>query len=198
VPLEGLLVTLREERRDDQKLFAQLRNDLETQAWSKALPPTYTEEMHVKRFDAMEFSYNRTSARLPIVYNETGELAGYISYTDLEPRLSASIGLVVAKPFWGTRVALDAQEVLLRFLFSELGLRVVHLWTHSGNPRAVGLAEKSGFRVTARLREAAYKNGQLLDTLAMSLARDEYYARHPELADALPDPVDLLRPDAAA
>ncbi|MDD5264217.1 MAG: GNAT family protein, partial [Candidatus Bipolaricaulis sp.] len=118
---------------------------------------------------------------------------GYISYTDLEPRLSASIGLVVAKPFWGTRVGLDAQETLLRFLFTELGLRVVHLWTHSGNPRAVGLAEKSGFRIVVRIREAVYKNETLLDTLAMSLTRDEYYARHPELIDALPDPLSAPR-----
>lgn len=193
MPLEGRVVVLREERREDQKLFADLRNDLPTQAWGQSLPPTYTEEMHVKRFEAMEFSYERTSARFPIVARETGEVAGFITYTDLDPRLSASIGLVVAKPFWGTDVALDAQETLLRFLFSELGLRVVHLWTHSGNPRAVGLAEKSGFRVVVRIREAVYKNERLLDTLAMSLTRDEYYGRHPELADALPDPVDPLR-----
>lgn len=57
----------------------------------------------------------------------------------------------------------------------------------------MGLAEKSGFRVTARIREAVYKNGKLLDTLAMSLTRDEYYARHPESADTLPDPAHSLR-----
>ncbi|MDD4903796.1 MAG: GNAT family protein [Candidatus Bipolaricaulis sp.] len=192
--LEGALVVLREEQREDQKLFAELRNDLDTQAWNLALPPSYTEEMHVKRFDAMEFSYERRSARLVIVHKETGALAGYISYTDLQPRLSASIGLVVAKPFWGTRVALDAQEVLLRFLFHELGLRVVHLWTHSGNPRAVGLAEKSGFRISARIREATYRNGRLLDTLVMSLTRDGYGERHAEFQDTLPDPTALLRP----
>ncbi len=193
MPLEGDLVVLREERRGDQKLFAEWRNDLATQAWGQSLPPSFTEEMHVKRFEAMEFSFKPAGARLPIVHKATGEVAGYIAYTDLEPRLSASIGLVVAKAFWGTRVGLDAQETLLRFLFSELGLRVVHLWTHSGNPRAVGLAEKSGFRITVRIREAVYKNGKLLDTLAMSLTRDDYYARRPELTDALPDPVRALR-----
>ncbi|MEN6370235.1 MAG: GNAT family N-acetyltransferase [Thermotogota bacterium] len=117
MPLEGTLVVLREERREDQKLFAELRNDLATQAWGQSLPPTYTEEMHVKRFEAMEFSYQRTSARLPIVHKETGEIAGYISYTDLEPRFSTSIGLVVAKPFWGdprrTRCSGDAAPIPL-------------------------------------------------------------------------------------
>src|SRR3990170_6964868 len=35
MPLEGKLVILREERPEDVKFLAFLRNDLETQAWSK-------------------------------------------------------------------------------------------------------------------------------------------------------------------
>jgi RimJ/RimL family protein N-acetyltransferase len=186
--LEGKLVVLREERREDQKLFATLRNDLETQGWNVALPPTYTEEMHVRRFEAMEFSYERDSARFAIVERATGELAGYISYTGVEHRLSATIGIMISKRFWGKGIALDAQEVLLQFLFHELGVRVVHLWTHSGNPRAMALAGKSGFEVTGRFREGMYKNGRLIDTVIMSLLREAFYARRSELKDTLPDP----------
>ncbi|MFC2078169.1 GNAT family N-acetyltransferase [Candidatus Bipolaricaulota bacterium] len=188
--LEGRLVVLREERKEDQKLFTELRNDLETQGWNTALPPTYTESMYLKRFDAMEFSYERESARFSVDRKESGELAGYITYSDLEERLGATIGIAIAKPFWGTGVAFDAQEVLLRFLFLELGLRVVHLWSHSGNARALGLAEKAGFRITGRVREGMYKNGKLLDTIVMSVLREEYFALHPELEDLLPDPID--------
>ena len=83
-------------------------------------------------------------------------------------------------------MALDTQEVLLSFLFDELGVRVVRLWTHSGNPRAVGLAEKSGFQESYRRRESIYKSGQLLENLQMDLLREEYYARHPALTDRLP------------
>jgi RimJ/RimL family protein N-acetyltransferase len=185
--LEGKLVLLREERHEDQRLFVDLRNDLETQGWNVALPPTYTEGMYVKRLDAMEFSYERDSARLSVEVKETGELAGYISYSDVDPRIGATIGIAIAKPFWGTGVAFDAQEILLRFLFLELGLRVVHLWSHSGNVRALALAGKSGFEVTGRVREGMYKNGKLLDTIVMSLIREEYFARHAEFDDLLPD-----------
>ena len=45
MPLEGKLVILREERPEDMKFLVVLRNDLETQAWSKFLPPDYTEAM---------------------------------------------------------------------------------------------------------------------------------------------------------
>jgi len=65
-------------------------------------------------------------------------------------------------------------------------LRVARLFTHSGNPRAVRLAEKSGFRVSMRERQAIFKNGQLFDNLMMDLLREEYYAHHPEMVDHLP------------
>ncbi len=186
MPLEGKLVILREERREDQKLFAALRNDLDTQAWAKALPPDYTEEMHVKRFEGLELAFERTSARLVIEEKVSGHAAGFVSYTGEQHRVSASIGIVVAKESWGTGVALDAQETLLRFLFEQLGLREVHLWTHSGLPKAIRLAERSGFGTRIRLRESVYKFGRLSDAVIMSLLREDYYARHPELEDRLP------------
>jgi RimJ/RimL family protein N-acetyltransferase len=71
-------------------------------------------------------------------------------------------------------------------LFDELGLRVVRLWTHSGNPRAVGSAEKLGFTLSYRQREGIFKDGQLFDNIGMDMLREEYYAKHPELTDHLP------------
>jgi RimJ/RimL family protein N-acetyltransferase len=62
----------------------------------------------------------------------------------------------------------------------------VRLFTHSGNPRAVELAQKSGFRVSARLRESVYKGGRLLDSIVADLLREEYFARHTELQDGSP------------
>jgi RimJ/RimL family protein N-acetyltransferase len=188
MPLEGEHIILREERVEDVAVLRELRNDLDTQAWSKTLPPDYTQEMYMQRHTSRQFSYDRSDGRFAIEWKETGECVGMISYTGLQPRLSAAIGIAVSKRYWGTRAAFEAQEVLLRFLFVELGLRVVRLWTHSGNVRAVGLAEKSGFRVSMRQREAIYKNGQLLDNLSMDVLRAEYYALHPELTDLLPPP----------
>ena len=64
---------------------------------------------------------------------ETGEAAGSILYSSLVSRWEATMGIMLAKEFWGTGAAFDASEVLLRFMFVELGLRVVRLWTQSGN-----------------------------------------------------------------
>lgn len=186
MPLEGKLVILREEQREDLEFLRALRNDLETQAWSKALPPDFTDVMLAKRFEEREFSFDPELGKFIILEKETGERAGSISYSGLERRFAATVGVMMAKTFWGTGLALDAQEVLLRFLFVDLGLRVVRLWTHSGNPRAVELAKKSGFQVSGRLREAIYKDGRVLDTIMADLLREEYFARHPEVEDSLP------------
>jgi RimJ/RimL family protein N-acetyltransferase len=184
--LNGARVVLREERVDDVLFLAGLRNDLETQAWPKALPPDYTEAMYHKRYEEREFSYDRDDGRFVITVKETNEVAGSISYVWLEPRWSASIGIMVAKKFWGTGIALDAQEVLLKFLFEQLGLRVVRIFTHSGNQAAVKLAQKSGFKISGQQRKSVFKDGRLHDNLFMDLLREEYYDQHPEISDHLP------------
>jgi RimJ/RimL family protein N-acetyltransferase len=186
MPIEGEIVILREEQPEDMPLLTALRNDLETQAWSKTLPPDFTETMIMKRYRDREFSFDPQEGRFIMIARPSGEFAGSISYTGLKPRWAATIGLMVAKKFWGTGLAVDAQETLLKFLFLELGLRVVRLFTHSGNPRAVGLAQKSGFQISARQRQAIFKSGEIFDNIVMDLLREEYFARHSEMEDHLP------------
>lgn len=186
MPLEGKLVILREQHREDLPFLQLLQNDMEVQAWSKALPPDYTDVMYQKRFEAREFSYDPREGWFVIEHKETGERIGHLTYTDLEPRFSAMLGIMTARKFWGQGVAFDAQETILKFLFCELGVRVVRLFTHSGIPRAARVAQRSGFQISARIREANVKYGKLNDTLVMDLLREEYFALHPELTDTLP------------
>lgn len=183
--LEGKIVRLREERPEDMKMLTEMRNDLETQAWNQTLPPDYTERMHQQRFEKREFSYQPKEGRFIVVMKETGEVAGSILYSSLTSRWEATLGIMLAKEFWGTGAAYDASEVLLRFMFVELGLRVVRLWTQGGNQRAIGLAEKSGFKVSLRQREAAFRGGQRVDNISMDLLREEYFVLRPELEDDL-------------
>ncbi len=184
--LEGKNVILREQRPEDLQFLADLRNDLETQAWSKTLPPDYTHRMFLTQFEQREFSYDRNDGRFIIENKESGESVGYISYTGLELRWDVTIGIMIAKAFWGTGAAVDAQKTLLRFLFEEQGVRVVRLWTHTGNPRAIGAAEKMGFKLSYRQRESIFKGGRLHDNVSMDMLREEYYELHPELEDNLP------------
>ena len=85
-------------------------------------------------------------------------------------------------------MTIEACQLVLRFLFEELGLAVVRLWTQSGNARAVGSAKKLGFQIAARHRQAVFKGGEYHDNISMDLLREEWYALHPELEDKLVDP----------
>jgi RimJ/RimL family protein N-acetyltransferase len=190
--LEGKLVFLREEREEDIEKQQALRNDLQTQGWSKALPPDYTYSMYKQRFQERKFSFNRTDGRFTIISKETGEYVGHISYSEYEDRFSANIGIVIEKKFWGTGMAYDAQEVLLKFLFLELGCQVIRLWTESGKPKAVGLAKRSGFKISGELRSTIYKGGTINNTMIIDLLREEYFALHSELKDNLPPLVKTL------
>ncbi|MDH3943550.1 MAG: GNAT family N-acetyltransferase [Anaerolineae bacterium] len=184
--LEGKIVRLREEREADLQFLIDLRNDMDTQGWSQRLPPDYTLDMYEKRHRERDFTMERKDGRFTIVDKESGELIGTIGYAELEPRLSATVGIAITKKYWGSGAAMDAIETLLQFLYQGLGLQVVRLWTHSGNERAVGSAEKIGFKVALRQREGIFYDGRLYDNLVMDMTREEYFERHPDLEDGLP------------
>jgi RimJ/RimL family protein N-acetyltransferase len=186
MPLEGQKIRLREVRESDLPLLLALRNDLETQGWSQTLPTDYTLNMVRKQYEEETFSFQRNRARFVIETIDSEEVVGNMTYYSLRSRHEVTIGIAIARQFWSAGLAYDAQETLLRFLFEELGVRVVRLWTTGSNEKAIALAERSGFQVSARLREAVFRRGQLADNVMMDLLREEYYASHPEMEDHLP------------
>ena len=186
MPLIGEKVILREVRESDLPLLLSLRNHLDTQGWSQTLPPDYTLHMYQKQYEEDTFSTDRKRARFVIETIEGGDVAGNITYYSYLPRHTVTIGIAIAKKFWSAGLAHDAQETLLEFLFEELGVRVVRLWTTGSNEQAIRLAKRSGFKMAARLREAIIRRGKLADNVMMDLLREEYYAHHPELKDNLP------------
>ena len=186
MPLNGTKVRLREVRESDLPLLLALRNDLDTQGWSQTLPTDYTIVTYKKQYEEDTFSTDRRRARFVIETLDTNEVVGNISYYSLRPRYSVTIGIAIAKKFWSAGMAYDAQETLLHFLFEELGVRIVRLWTTGSNVQAIRLGERSGFKVAARRREAIIRRGKLADNVIMDLLREEYYALHPELEDHLP------------
>lgn len=188
MPLTGELVRLREVRTGDFEVLTELRNDVDTQGWSRTLPPDYTLDMIESRYGGREFAFRRDSAMFMIDAIDDDSTVGFISYSNLIDRMEATIGIAIRRQYWGRGLSEEACQLVLRFLFEELGLRVVRLWTQSGNPRAVGSAEKLGFRTAVRHRQAIFKGGEYHDNLAMDLLRKEWYALHPDLEDRLIDP----------
>jgi len=186
MPLKGEKVILREVRESDLPLLLALRNDLDTQGWSQTLPPDYSLVIYQKQYQEQTFETDRKRARFVIETIESGEVAGFITYYSYKSRYDVTVGISIAKQFWSAGLAYDSQETLLRFLFEELGVRVIRLGTTGSNEQAIRLAKRSGFKVGYRLREAVIRRGKLTDSVSMDILRNEYYELHPEMEDHLP------------
>ena len=77
---------------------------------------------------------------------------------------------------------MEAQELLMQFLFHERGIQIMRLWTQGGFPWAKRAAEKLGFKEMARLRQNTIIDGKIVDCIYMDMTRQEYYAAR-ELED---------------
>jgi RimJ/RimL family protein N-acetyltransferase len=179
---EGKLVRLRPYRDGDLEYFAGLRNDMRTQGWNQRMPPRATTENTRERLEDRQRSQH--SAVLAIETLE-GQLVGYVTYEEGPIRLKAMLGAITGPEHWGKGYAREAQELVLRFLFEDRGVQVVNLWTTSWNEKAMRGAEKLGFKLGARLREATVMDGKCFDAIIMDMTREEYYSKR-GLADPLP------------
>jgi RimJ/RimL family protein N-acetyltransferase len=177
--LSGSLVNLRPLRDEDFEFLAGLRNDMRTQGWNQRLPPCYTPKMVKER---VEKDYDKPNRGVWGIETKDGKLVGYINYEETPPRLGATIGVITCVESWGKGHAREAMELILRFLFEERGLQVASLWTLSDRVRMIGLAQKLGFKASARLRESAIVGGKVYDTLVMDMIREEYLSKHSKMA----------------
>lgn len=66
---------------------------------------------------------------------------------------------------------------LLNYLFNELQLHKVYLWTQSYNTRAQRCYEKCGFVREGVHRESAFVKGEYYDSLLMGILRHEFNQR---------------------
>lgn len=71
---------------------------------------------------------------------------------------------------WGT----DAQHALLAFGFGTLGLERIWLTVHDDNARAIRSYEKVGFQREGVMRRSFRVDGELTDSVLMSILRDEW------------------------
>jgi RimJ/RimL family protein N-acetyltransferase len=182
--LESKLVRLRPVREQDYEYFADLKNNMFTQAWNQRLPPNFTAEKMRKRFQEAN---DKPNAAILAIEKLDGTLVGNLNYSEGLPRFEATFGLAIGKEHWGQGLGEEAQELILEFLFVERGLQVVRLWTQSGFPWAAKSAEKLGFKVMVRMRENTIIDGRPCDTLCMDLLREEYFASR-ALADGVGRP----------
>ena len=87
--------------------------------------------------------------------------------------------LIGKQEYMGKGYATEATELMLSYCFLRLNMNRVYLKVYADNVRAVGLYERSGFKVEGTLREAHFDGGVFKVVLVMSILRREFRAARP-------------------
>lgn len=118
---------------------------------------------------------------LAICLNETNELIGYSSIINIDWRnRNAEWGGIVIgnKNLWNGGYATEAADLMLRYVFFEMGLhRFYGHWLES-HTASIRMGEKLGFKKEGRLRDSVFKHNQFHDQIIMALFKKEFEAMH--------------------
>jgi RimJ/RimL family protein N-acetyltransferase len=88
-------------------------------------------------------------------------------------RLSAELGYWLGEPYWGQGYATEVVRAFVPWAFDQLGLIRMSAMVFTWNPASARVLEKCGFELTARIRNGAIKDGQVVDELLYSRLRDD-------------------------
>lgn len=103
-----------------------------------------------------------------------GEAAGGIGVflqQDVE-RYSAEIGYWLGEVHWGRGVATAAVRAFTELAFARFGLCRIYANVFAWNTGSVRVLEKAGYAFEGRLRNAAVKDGRVVDGLLYAVVRE--------------------------
>lgn len=89
------------------------------------------------------------------------------------PTRTATLGIWIARPWWGAGYGTDAVRTISRFGFEHMNLHRITLHVNADNDQAIRAYEKVGFTHEGRLREATFVHGGRIDELVMGLLEGE-------------------------
>ena len=89
---------------------------------------------------------------------------GYLRHTDVE-RVSAEIGYWLGEPFWGRGIVTEALAAVTAYAIAKHGLTRVYAVPYEWNEASFRVLEKVGYRLEARMRKSAIKDGKVIDQM---------------------------------
>ena len=97
---------------------------------------------------------------------------GLVLQSDIASK-TAELGYWLGVDYWGRGIATRAVQRFVRFGFESFDLVRIYAEVKERNLGSVRVLEKSGFTFEGRLRQAAFKHGEVMDMLMYSLLREE-------------------------
>ncbi len=97
---------------------------------------------------------------------------GIVPLTDVE-RLSAEVGYWLGESYWNRGITSEAVTLLVDYVFRQTEIIRLFASVYEYNPASMKVLEKAGFTRRAILRDAAIKNGQVIDMYYYDLIKRE-------------------------
>ncbi len=165
---------LRPPTEQDLPLFVRWLNDPEVRYWlSMADGPEFTLESEREWYEEMRADPAQV---IWCIETEEGQPIGNLGLRAIdEAQGRATLGIAICeKDFWGRGYGTEAIRQVLRYAFTELGLRRVALGTDEDNLRGIRCYEKCGFVREGLLRAYRVRRGRPVDGVVMAVLRQEW------------------------
>jgi RimJ/RimL family protein N-acetyltransferase len=175
--ITGERIRLRAIERTDLPLFVDWLNDPEVIAGLDIYRPFSSADEDVW-YEAMLKTHPDEHPFVIEAHGEEGEWVsiGNIGLHSIEWRVrSAELGIIIGiKSYWNKGYGSEAVRLMLCYAFDTLNLNRIFLRVFAHNLRAIRSYEKVGFVQEGRLRQSHFYTGKAVDTLVMSVLREEY------------------------
>lgn len=116
-----------------------------------------------------------------IVHKQSGKVIGSLGFHRDHTRnveKSREIGYVLAEPYWGQGLMVEAMRAVFRYAFEDLRMEVLSANHYPYNHQSRRVIEKSGMQLDGTLRKAqTLFTGEIVDLVLHSILRDEYFAQ---------------------
>ncbi|WP_027633591.1 GNAT family N-acetyltransferase [Clostridium hydrogeniformans] len=172
----GEKVLLRAYKSDDTEKAYEYVNDAELMRYlspNVAFPMTYKEE---KEWVEAQGQNKDGTYNFAIEDLESGRYIGGCGINEVNWLTRVvTVGIMIGdKDYWGRGYGTDTMNTLIKFIFSNMNVNKIKLYTFSFNERAQRCYEKCGFKVEGILKEEVFKDGQYYDEVIMSIFKNQW------------------------
>lgn len=138
-----------------------------------------SDPFHVSQEEQVEWftnlSKSRKQRRYSIVKIADDELVGVIRVDQIDlVNRNCEIGADVIPSMRRLGIAFEAYGMIINYLFGNLGMHRLHLFTLESNNAAINLYQKLGFRKEGILRESISRNGSFANLYMMALLSQDW------------------------
>ena len=155
---------LREWRKSDMEDMHEHANNYNIAKWlTNQFPYPYTKEDAKNYLDLLK-NDNPTKVFAIVVDGKAVGSIGIFPQSDIHEK-SAEIGYWLSEKYWGKGIMSRAIQEITAYGFNTFDIVRVFARPFSTNKGSQRALEKAGFELEARLKNALYKNGEVMDEM---------------------------------